>query len=146
MWPRLLEAPKAEETSLICGTAGKGPPAWDAGVTCPAFHLQVKSFQCRHRHLSLTTTWRSQENKKHIYGDIKALHVHRAYLFVKVYLEYDAIKTAVNTSRTFRYLINPCRYFKPHKKYTLDYYYPCQLINVTIMHSNISRHISMCMS
>lgn len=91
MWPRLLQAPQAEETSFICGAAGKGPPAWDAGVTCPAFHLQVKSLQCCHRHLPLTTTWRRQENQKHIYSDIKALHVHRAYLFVKVYWEYIII-------------------------------------------------------
>lgn len=62
MRPWLLETPQTEEASLICGTAGKGPPAWDAGVTCPALHLQVKSLQRRHRHLSLTTTWRRQEN------------------------------------------------------------------------------------
>lgn len=63
MWPRLLEAPQAEEASIVCGAAGEGPPAWDAGVTCPALCLQVKSFQCRHWKLSLTTTWRRQENR-----------------------------------------------------------------------------------
>lgn len=56
MRPRLLEAPQAEETSLIGSAAGKGPPARDAGVTCPALHIQVKSLQRRHRHLSLTPT------------------------------------------------------------------------------------------
>lgn len=61
MRPRLLETPQAEEASLICSTAGKGPPARDAGVTCPALHLQVKSLQCCHWHLSLTTTWRRKE-------------------------------------------------------------------------------------
>lgn len=62
MRPWLLEAPQAEEASLICGAAAKGPPAWDAGVTCPALRLQVESLQRRHRHLSLTTTWRKQED------------------------------------------------------------------------------------
>ena len=56
VWPRLLEAPQAEETALIGGAAGKGPPAGDAGVTCPTLHLQVKGLQRRHRHLPLTAT------------------------------------------------------------------------------------------
>lgn len=59
---RLLEAAQAEEASLVGGAAAKGPPARDAGVTCPALHLQVESFQRRHGHLSLTTTWRRQGN------------------------------------------------------------------------------------
>lgn len=63
MWPRLLETPQAEEASIICGAAGKGSPAWDAWITCPALCLQVKGFQRRYWHFSLSTTWRRQENK-----------------------------------------------------------------------------------
>lgn len=54
----LLQAPQAEEVSLVCGAARKGSPTWDARVTCPALRLQVKSLQRCHRHFSLTTTWK----------------------------------------------------------------------------------------
>lgn len=90
MRPWLLETPQAEEASLICGTAGKGPPAWDAGVTCPALHLQVKNLQRCHRHLSLTTTWRRQESVK-IQGpntlimDTLGLYMSTACISVKIY-------------------------------------------------------------
>lgn len=63
VWPRLLEASQAEEAPVVGGAAGKGPPAGDAGVTCPALHLQVKSLQRRHRHLPLPAAWRGQETR-----------------------------------------------------------------------------------
>lgn len=58
VWPRLLEAPQAEEAPLTGGTAGEGPAAGDAGVARPAARLQVEGLQRRHGHLSLAATCR----------------------------------------------------------------------------------------
>lgn len=62
MWPRLLEAPQAEEAPLAGGAAGEGPAAGDAGVARPAAGLQVKGLQRRHGHLTLAAACRGSSS------------------------------------------------------------------------------------
>lgn len=53
---RLLEPPQAEESLVRHGTAGEGTPTRDAGKAGPAFHFQVKGFECSHREFPLSST------------------------------------------------------------------------------------------
>lgn len=62
VWPRLLEAPQAEEAPLAAGAAGEGPAAGDAGVARPAARLQIEGLQRRHGHLPLAATCRGSSS------------------------------------------------------------------------------------
>lgn len=57
----LLQAANAEETLLVGGAAGKRSAGGDAGVPSPALGLQVERLQRSHGHLSLATTWGTED-------------------------------------------------------------------------------------